>query len=462
MKRIILAAAVVATTFSFAQKKEISAAYKAIGSNDISGANAQISAAEAAMQGKIYLLEPETLEQYYFTKGLIAIKSGKVSEGAPYLAKIADLGKTDIYTGKDASKNKVYYVGKEAADASGISGLKAEKYTPSTTAKLTEAINPTLTKVRNEAVEAFNNKKYEAAAPKFEESYNLSKALGDDNKMLLYYAGIAYSTYNKDKAIEIYKSLLDSGYTGVEKSYTAKNKKTGEVQTLDKATWDVYQKMGEASEYSDFKTDTSKSVEADLYEYTAALLIEAEKYDDALAMIDKGLKKFPNNSKLSELQGIAYHKSGKTGEFVESLKAQLAKNPNDKINWFNLAVLLGKDEATKDEALAAYDKVIQLDPKYTNAYINAAYLLMGDDSKSIDSYNALRKAGKMDEANKVLEERRARFAKAIPYVEKWHNAEPNEIEAVSLLKSLYTSTKNDAKAAEYKAKEAEMKAAQGK
>lgn len=457
MKRIILAVAVVASTFSFAQKKEISAAYKAIESGDIAGANAQISAAESAMQGKTYLLEPATLEQYYYTKGLSAIKAGKVSEGAPYLAKIADLGKSEIFTGKDDSKNKVYYIGKEAADASGISGLKSEKYTPSTISKLSEAINPIVTKNRNEAIEAFNNKKYEVAAPKFEESYNLSKALGDDNKMLLYYAAIAYSTFdNKDKSIEIFNNLINSGYTGVATTYTAKNKKSGEVQTLDKATWDVYQKMGDAGEYSDFKQETSKSVESELYDSAAGLMVEAGKYDEALALIDKGIKKFPNDTKLTELQGTAYHKSGRTAEFVASLKAQVEKNPNDKINWFNLGVLLSGDEATKNDALAAYDKVIQLDPAYTNAYINAAYLLMGDDNKSIDSYNALRKAGKMDEANKVLEERRGRFAKAIPYVEKWEKAEPNSIEPVTLLKNLYTSTKNDSKAAAYKAKEAAM------
>jgi len=458
MKKTILTAAMLIAVFSFAQKKEISAAYKAIGSNDIAGANAQISAAEAEMQDKTYLLEPAVLEQYYYTKGLIAIKNGKISEGAPYLAKIADLGKTNIYTGKDASKNKVYYVGKAAADASGISGLKAEKYTPSTTNKLAEELNPLIQKSNKEAVDLYNAKNYAAAAPKFEEVYNLLKAAGQNNQQYLYYAGINYALANKkDQAAAIYTDLINSGYTGVETIYSAKNEKTGKQENMDKSQWEIMKKAGSGSGFSDFKSEVSPSVESELYETAAALLIDNNKFDEALNIIDKGLKKFPNNAKLSELQGITYHKSGKTDEFVKSLKAQLAKNPNDKINWFNLGVLLGKDDATKTEALAAYDKVIQLDPAYTNAYINAAYLLMGDDSKTIDSFNALKKAGKMDDANKVLEERRGRFAKAIPYAEKWHALQPDEIGAVSLLKDLYLVTKNETKAAEYKAKETAMK-----
>ena len=457
MKKIVLTLAMLTAVYSFAQKKEIAAAYKAIDAGDAATASSQISAAESAMGDKTYLLDPETLEQYYYTKGMSLIKSGKISDGASYLAKITDLGKSEIYTGKDSSKNKVYFVGKAAADASGIQGLKAEKYSPTTTSKLAQALNPSIESANNAAVTAYNAKNYTTAAPKFVEVYNLLKAAGQDNKKYLYYGAINYALGDKkEEASKIYLDLIDSGYTGVETTYTAKNKKTGSVDNLDKTTWDLYKQAAANSDYTDFKTETSKSVEEELYQTASALLIETGKYDQALSLLEKAMKKYPSNTKFGELQGSAYHKSGKTAEFISSLKAQLAKNPNDKVNWFNLGVLLSPDQATKAEALAAYDKVIAIDPNYTNAYINATYLLMGDDKAAIDSYNTLRKAGKMDEANKILEERRSRFAKAIPYAEKWYNIDTNNLEAVSLLKSLYLSTKNEAKAAEFKAKEAAL------
>ena len=129
MKKIFLSIALVSVTFALAQKKEIAAAVKAIDAGDVSSTNTQIAAAEAAMGGKTYLLEPSLQEQYYYAKGLALLKSGKNAEGATYLAKMSDLGKSKIYTGKDASKNKVYFVGKADADQSGIQGLKEETYT---------------------------------------------------------------------------------------------------------------------------------------------------------------------------------------------------------------------------------------------------------------------------------------------------------------------------------------------
>jgi len=124
MKKIILSAAVIAFGFSFGQKKEISAAFKAIEANDTATANTQIGAADAILGGKTYLLEPTILEQYYYAKGLGLLNTGKVSEGAEVLANITALGKSKIYVGKNAEKQKVYYVGKQAADASGVANLK--------------------------------------------------------------------------------------------------------------------------------------------------------------------------------------------------------------------------------------------------------------------------------------------------------------------------------------------------
>ena len=461
MKKIFLSAAMLTVAIAFGQKKEIAAAVKAVDAGDLSTTNAQIAQAESAMGDKTYLLEPAVLEQYYYAKGLSLLKSGKTAEGAAYLAKINDLAKHKIYVGKDSSKNKVYYVGKAAADQSGVQGLKEESYTPTLTTKLSGSINPVIEAANKAALDAYNAKKFTEAAPKFKEVYDLLKAAGQDNQKYLYYSGLTYALGDKKKeASAIYIDLINSGYTGIETTYTAKNKKSNEVENLEKTTWELYKKMGSSAEYSDFKTETSKSVEKELYETTVALLLDTEQNEEALALIEKGLKKFPNNTKLSELQGTAYFKSGKTDEFVNSLKKQLAANPNDATNWYNLGVLQSKDPATEAEALASYKKAVEIKPDLAQAWQNMTYMTMGDDAKAIDDYNAARKAGKIEESNKIIAARRARLAATVPYAEKWYQYDSNNVEVVSLLKGLYGSTRNEAKQAEFKAKEDAMKAAQ--
>ncbi|MDO5615067.1 MAG: hypothetical protein Q4G16_02675 [Cruoricaptor ignavus] len=457
MKKIILSLAMVSVTLAFAQKKEVSAAVKAIESGDVATANAQITAAEGILGGKTFLLEPSVLEQYYYAKGLGLLKSGKASEGASVLSKITDLGKSKIYTGRDG-KTKVYFVGKEAADASGLQGLKEETYQPALSAKVTEAVNPLIQNANKAAVDAYNAKNYNVAGPKFGEVYNLLKAAGQDNKQYLYYSAITYAmSDNKAKAIDTYNELINSGYTGVETKYLAKNKKSGEVEELDKGSWDLMKKAGASSDYSDFKTETSKSVEQELYETNVGLMIDGEKYDEAIVLAGKGLKKFPK-SKLAELQGLAYYKSGKTDQFMESLKAQVASNPTDKVSWYNLGVLASKDPAKQEEAIGYFQKTLEIDPAYSAAHQNLTYMIMDseNDGKHIEQYQELRKAGKTNEANKIIDARRERFKKALPYAEKWYSIEPENIEVVSLLKGLYQSTRNDAKYQEFKAKEAAL------
>ncbi len=453
--------ALVATTIAFGQKKEIAAAVKAADAGDNATAAAQIAAAEASIGGKLYTLEPAVQEQYYYAKGLSLLKSGKTAEGASYLAKINDLGKNKIYTGKDANKTKVYYVGKTAADQSGISGLKEETYVPNLNGKLGVVVNPLLQKAGNDAQTAYDAKNYIVAADKFNEVYNLLNAAGQDNKQYLYYSAVSYAQGKSPKAIDAYNNLIDSGYTGVETTYLAKDKKTGKVTSFDKTTWELYKKAGAAGDYTDFKTEVSKNVEQELYETNAALLLDAGRYDESLALIGKGLQKFPGNTKLTELQGTAYYKAGKMDQFTQNLKDQVAKNPTDKNAWYNLGVLTSKDPAKAAEAEGYFKKVLELDPNNIPA-LQAMFfnVYLGDDKKVTDEAEAARKAKKTDLFNKILDERRARFAKGLPYVEKWYSLEPNNLEVVSLLKGLYQTTRNDAKFQEFKAKEAALKATQ--
>lgn len=325
--------------------------------------------------------------------------------------------------------------------------------------KDTNALNAQLQEANKTAMDAYNSKNYAAAAPKFIEVYDLLKSSGQDNKIYMYYAGLSHAlANNSDASIKIYTDLINSGFTGVETTYTAKEKKSGQVINLDKATWDLMKKN---PDYTDFKTDQTKSVEPELYETLSSLLLNAKKSNEALAIIEKGLAKYPNNAKLKEAQTTAYLQSGNTDKFVSGLKEQLAKNPNDATNWYNLGVMQAKTPATVNDALESFKKAIELKPDFADAHQNLVYTTIGDDATVVGQINALRK-DKPDEASKLIDARRERFAKALPYAEGWYKAAPKSLDAVTALKEIYVVTKNMDKVKEMKAKEAELTAAGAK
>lgn len=322
-----------------------------------------------------------------------------------------------------------------------------------------EDANAKLQDANKAAMDAYNAKNYAVAAPKFMEVYNLLKTSGQDNKVYMYYSGLNYALANDiPQATKIYTDLINSGYTGVETTYTAKDNKTGQVLSYDKTTWELLKKTS-SKDFSDFKSEQSPSVEQDLYETLSTLLLNAKKNDEALALIEKGLAKFPNSTKLKEYQGSALYASGNTEKFMTNLKEQLAKNPNDATNWYNLGVLQSKNPEMTSEAVASFQKAIELKPDFSNAYQNLVYAVIGDDEKAVADINALRKT-KPDDATKLIEARKERFSKSIPYAEKWLQALPTDITAVQTLKDLYNTTKNTAKYNEMKAKEAELQAKQ--
>ncbi|MDQ0781916.1 M48 family metallopeptidase [Chryseobacterium sp. W4I1] len=316
-------------------------------------------------------------------------------------------------------------------------------------------VNAKLQEANKAAMDAYNAKNYTVAAPKFLEVYNLLKTNGQDDKIYMYYAGLSYALANNtDESIKIYTELINSGFTGVQTTYTAKEKKSGNVVNLDKATWELMKKN---ADYSDFKTEQTASVEPDLYETLTTLLLNAKKPNEALVIIEKGLAKYPNNAKLKDAQSTAYYDSGNTEKFIVTLKEQLAKNPNDATNWYNLGVMQSKNPATLEDAITSFKKAIEIKPDFENAHQNLVYTVIGDDSKIVEQINATRKE-KPEEATKLIDARKERFAKALPYAEGWYKAAPESLDALTALKEIYIVTKNVDKIKDLKVKEAELKA----
>lgn len=449
MKKIVSGIFLLAVTLSSAQKKEIQNALKAIDNNNIVTANSEISRAEGLLGSNMHFLEPSVLEQYYYAKGVTLIKGGKIIEGAEFLGKINDL-KT-IYSGRDSQKKKVYFVGKDAADKSRISGLKPEIYTAKTAEKVSALVGPLLKASGDAAFSAYRAKDYNKAAGKYLETYNLLRAIGTDDKLYQYYAAVNYTLANKNtEAIAIYNSLINSGYTGVSTQYFATDVKTGQVQAFDKNSYELIKKT-DSKEYRDLKIEQTPSVELELYETNAGLLLTAERYDEVLALVEKGLKKFPKSTKLSQIQGSAYYKAGKTEEYIQSLKQHLSVNPKDKESWYNLGFLQSQDVETLVEAEQSFNKALAIDSNYELALQGIIYgIYLKDDDKVVEQIRALQKTKKVTEQNRLMEMRREKFRKALPYLEKWYSVNPKNLEVVSTLKGVYMSLDKEDKYNEFK------------
>ena len=66
---------------------------------------------------------------------------------------------------------------------------------------------------------------------------------------------------------------------------------------------------------------------SDLYLYLAIVHEEANRYEDALKDLDRGLEKLPNDTELLFRKGIVMDKIGRKDEAVETMRKVLAIDP---------------------------------------------------------------------------------------------------------------------------------------
>src|SRR5690606_14844819 len=95
----------------------------------------------------------------------------------------------------------------------------------------------------------------------------------------------------------------------------------------------------------------------------------------ALKFVEEGAAKFPDNEELATHNIEMNLQLGNEEKVTNDIKAQIAKNPQDPKLQYYYGIALAATENNAD-AEAAYKKAIELDPAYTNAYINLSGLIL--------------------------------------------------------------------------------------
>ncbi|WP_392388828.1 tetratricopeptide repeat protein [Flavobacterium piscinae] len=87
-----------------------------------------------------------------------------------------------------------------------------------------------------------------------------------------------------------------------------------------------------------------------------------------------------------------------------------------------------------------YKKAIEINPNYSNAYLNLAILKLDSDGKLVEEMNKLGNSAKDNKRYDELKVQRENvFKEALPYLEKVVELSPNNLEAKQTLLNVYTS-----------------------
>ncbi len=299
--------------------------------------------------------------------------------------------------------------------------------------------------------EFYKNKDYVKAGKAFELIYKIN-----GNKDVEYYAAVSYlQAKDWDKSLELLKDLYKSGYDGVKTVYTVVNKETGKKEEFnDPATAKLLVTGGT---HKDFKKEKTKSLRPDLIANILYVYGEKGADEDAIKFIEDAKKEDPNNLDLIIGEGNYYLKKGDNEKFAAAMQKAVELDPNNKLYNFNLATALYQLKKY-DEAKKYYQKTIDIDPTYVDAYKGLAYIVLVPEKALTDKMNTDEVLMNDRLFNKYKNQQKELYKKALPYFENALKYAPEDEEVLYALNKIYRDLDMTQKAKEVHQKLKEVKA----
>jgi tetratricopeptide (TPR) repeat protein len=156
------------------------------------------------------------------------------------------------------------------------------------------------------------------------------------------------------------------------------------------------------SKQLDFVKETEKTVmqEAEVQYYFGDLMLRSGRFDEAESYLAKSLE-LDRNFAMSQVSlGILRIAQRRLAEAKTLLESAIAQDPSNYLGHLHYAHVLGQ-EALSDEALASFQRAIQLKPNIARLHsdLGYTYLSLGRDEEAIEAF---KKATLLDPRNPNL------------------------------------------------------------
>jgi len=417
-KYVILASALLISVATFAQKDQIKDAEKALKSGDAQGAITILKDAE----NLVVNAKDTEQAQFYFVQGnaFLDLANKKVEEGKNLLAAASSYKKL-IEVEKASGKQK--YSTQAAASITNIKGL-----------------------LINSAIADTQANKHADGAKKLYEAYELDKK---DTINLYYAASTAVNSQDFDVALPMYEELKKLNFSGKGTLYLAVNKSNGNEDNFANAKErDLAIKLGT---HEKPKTEAIPSKRGEIYKNLALILVQKGRTEDAKKAIADARKANPDDSSLIITEANLYLETKDFDMYKKLVGEALQKDPNNADLVFNLGVISAGAKNNAD-AEKYYLKAIEINPEYTNAYLNLAALKLEAEKPIIDEMNKLGTSAKDMKRYDVLKaQRESVFKGVIPYLKKANELDPKNDDVAKTLLGVYKALEMTAEAKALKA-----------
>ena len=420
-KQLITVLAIMIGLSAYAQKDELKSTDKALKNGDLVAAKSSVDKAE----GLIANADNKIKANFYFLKAKtyydIAKKKPALDANAFDIAakSLQDLLAFEKQTGK-------------------------AKYTAEAQPLLTTLIGD----ISNKGIKQYQEKDYSNGKVTLYKTYALSKK---DTAFLEYAATAAYLDKDFDLSLKHFKKLKELGYTGIATTFTATNIESGKTESFgSKSQMDLLVKAGQ---YKEPKVDVSESKSASVIKNIAWILVEKGEVENAMSAVQEARKIDPKDINMLLTEANLLLKLDKKDEFAALMKEAILQDPNNAMLHFNVGVI-NQEQGNMEVAKDYYNNAIELDPNYSDAYINLGAIILERDKVLVEEMNNNLSNFKKYDAIKAKQ--LELYKEVLPYYEKAYTLKKEEtkeddIDIVRTLMSMYENLEMTDKFKEMKA-----------
>jgi tetratricopeptide (TPR) repeat protein len=251
-----------------------------------------------------------------------------------------------------------------------------------------------------------------------------SKVTDKDSSQMYY--DMAIDAYNKAIMLE-----PDSGetYRNLAFVYLTTGKTEESVEPLTKLVEieqaeEGYQYLGEVYYTLGVNMMNTFKIQKNVQDSVKAM----EYYNKAIATLEEGTTKYPENAEMIGTKFSAYIGANKLDNALTSAEALVEKDPNNKFNRYNYGVvLLNTDKYPEAETQLL--EAIKIDPDYDNAIYNlgVTYVKWG---------TAMNKEA--EQQGTISEDYKKKYEAALPYLEKVVEKDATNVAIWELLGKVYS------------------------
>ncbi|MUP45783.1 tetratricopeptide repeat protein [Gramella sp. BOM4] len=394
---------------AFAQKDQVKNAEDALEDGNYAEAKAQLKIAEQNL-GE---LNDRWTEDFYFFKG-----------------------KAYMGTGTNASAEDMMIAAESFKKAAEMGSDEAQQQLVTLNQKIVESAQADL-----------NNKNYEAGVKKLKTRYDLNP---QDTIFLYYAASTAYSNEQYEEALEYSNELIELGFDGSGKIYSAVDKEGNRVNFSDKNQMELMMKTGE---YSDQKVENEPSKKAEIASIIAGSYTSLGETEKAIEALQEAKKLDPDNINLLQVEANIYIQQKQLDKAKDIFEEMAEIDPDNPQIYNNIGLIYAQELENHEKAIENYKKAIELDPDAGNYYINLYVSSVNPKEQALmEEMNNLGMSKADNERyDELMEERKQLYRDNLPILLTAIEKNPENQELIRTAMNIYSSLGEKEKMEEMKA-----------